>query len=195
VVEDTPETLKKGWRRVQLFGLYFTPSAIDIKDAATAWKERRPDINPDFLGVYPWDWVRDDIANFKAISGGLLVAPILQTLILNRSPVETLDFADQVAKWPIERIIPGHLKNNLKYNGNDYRKAFSFLEAGGVPKGLPNPDPADLQTLRDAEANLVESGAIAKCPPMPGGKFSRDEIIAMTAYQCRAGVCAEPAKP
>lgn len=33
VVEDTPETLKKGWRRVQLFGLYFTPSAIDIKDA------------------------------------------------------------------------------------------------------------------------------------------------------------------
>lgn len=32
VVQDTPETLKKGWRRVQLFGLYFTPSAIDIKD-------------------------------------------------------------------------------------------------------------------------------------------------------------------
>lgn len=32
IVEDTPETLKKGWRRVQLFGLYFTPSAIDIKD-------------------------------------------------------------------------------------------------------------------------------------------------------------------
>ena len=81
-----------------------------VRCSATAWKERRPDINPDFLGVYPWDWVRDDIANFKAISGGLLVAPILQTLILNRSPVETLDFADQVAKWPIERIIPGHLK-------------------------------------------------------------------------------------
>lgn len=78
--------------------------------SATAWKDRRPDINPDFLGVYPWDWVRDDIASFKAISGGLLVAPILQTLILNRSPVEVLDFADTVAKWDIERIIPGHLK-------------------------------------------------------------------------------------
>lgn len=83
----------------------------------------------------------------------------------------------------------------MKYNGKDYRRAFSFLEAGGVPKGLPNPDPADLQTLRDAEANLVESGAIAKCPPLPGGKFSREEIIAATAYQCRTGVCAEPAKP
>jgi hypothetical protein len=48
--------------------------------------------------------------SFKAISGGLLVAPILQTLILNRSPLEVLDFADSVAKWDIERIIPGHLK-------------------------------------------------------------------------------------
>lgn len=33
VVEDTPETRKKGWRRVLLFGLFFMPSAIDIKDA------------------------------------------------------------------------------------------------------------------------------------------------------------------
>jgi len=110
IVQDTPETLKKGWRRVQLFGLYFTPSAIDIKDGAAALTERRPDINPDFAGVYPWDWVRDDVASFKAISGGLLVAPILQTLILNRSPIEVLDFADEVAKWDIQRIIPGHLK-------------------------------------------------------------------------------------
>jgi hypothetical protein len=64
-----------------------------------------------------------------------------------------------------------------------------------MPKGLPNPDPADLQTLQDAKASLVESGAIAKHPPMPRGKYSWDEIIAMTAYQCRAGVCAKPAKP
>lgn len=32
VVQDTPETRKVGWRRVQLFGLFFQPSAIDIKD-------------------------------------------------------------------------------------------------------------------------------------------------------------------
>lgn len=32
VVQDSPETRKKGWRRIVLFGLYFTPSAIDIKD-------------------------------------------------------------------------------------------------------------------------------------------------------------------
>jgi len=32
VVQDTPETRKKGWRRVVLFGLFFTPGAIVIKD-------------------------------------------------------------------------------------------------------------------------------------------------------------------
>ena len=49
-VEDTREVLERGWRRVVLFGLFFTPSAIDIKDVGTALAERRPDINPDFAG-------------------------------------------------------------------------------------------------------------------------------------------------
>jgi hypothetical protein len=166
---------------------------ITISD--TAFKERRPDINPDFAGIYPWDWVGDDEASFQAIAGGLLVAPILQKLILNRNPIEVLDFADKVAKWPIERIIPAHLKNDLKFTGKDYRRAFAFLEEGGVPKGYPKPLDADFKTLVDAEISLLESGAIAKCPPMPGGKFNREEIVAQTVYQCRAGVCMPKSDP
>jgi len=194
VLEDTPEVRAIGWRRVQLFGLFFQPGAIKIKDADVAYAERRPDINSDFIGIYPWDWVGDDKASFKAIRGGLLVAPILQKLILNRYPLETLDFADKVSKWDIERIIPAHLKNNLKYTGKDYRAAFSFLEAKGVPKGLPKPLDIDFQTLNDAETNLLGSGAIAVCPPLPGGDKSRAEIIAKTAYSCRAGTCTPQAE-
>ena len=183
IVDNTPETRKIGWRRIALFGLFFTPSAIDIKDADVAFEERRPDINPDFIGIYPWDWVRDDKSSFNALTGGLLVAPILQTLILNRTPIQVLDFADAVSKWDIERIIPAHFKNDLKYNGKDYRKAFSFLEASGVPKGLPKPLEADLKFLRESEEGLIESGAIVPCPPLPGGKFSRDEILAQTVLR------------
>ena len=183
IVENTPETRKIGWRRVALFGLFFTPSAIDIKDAGIAFNERREDINSDFLGIYPWDYVRDDKASFDALRGGLLVAPILQTLILNRTPVQCLDFADAVSKWDIERIIPAHFKNDLKYTGKDYRDAFTFLEATGVPKGLPKPLDADLQFLRESEEGLIESGAIVPCPPLPGGKFSRDEILAQTVLK------------
>lgn len=194
VVENTEEVRRKGWRRVVLFGLFFMPGAIDIKDGKEALQNRRPDINPDFAGIYPFDWVRDDIPSFKALQGGLLVAPILQKLILNRYPVETLEFADKVSKWPFQRIIPAHLKNDLKYTGKDYRKAFSFLEATGVPRGLPKPLDSDFQALSDAEISLMESGAIVKCPPLVGGKFSRAEILAQEIYQCRGGVCTPKAE-
>ena len=55
-VEDTEDVRKRGWRRVVLFGLFFMPGAIDIKDAGEAISNRRPDINSDFAGIYPWDW-------------------------------------------------------------------------------------------------------------------------------------------
>jgi hypothetical protein len=196
IVEDTPEALRKGWRRVQLFGLYFMPSPIIIKDLKTSLDERRPEINSDFAGVYPWDWVGDEEASWRGLTGtgkgGPLVAPILQVLLLNRSPIEVLDFADKVAAWPIQRIIPAHLKNDLKFTGADYRNAFGFLEEQGVPKSFPKPLDADLQTLRDAEVSLIASGAIVKAPPKVGGKYSRAEIIAQTSYKCRGDVCAAP---
>lgn len=188
-LEDTEEVRRKGWRRVVLFGLYFNPAAIKIKTIDEALSNRRPDINPDFAGIYPFDWVGDDVTSFKALQGGLLVAPILQKLILNRYAIETLDFADRVAKWDIKRIIPAHLKNNLKYTGKDYRKAFSFLEAGGVPRGLPKPLAIDLKTLDDAEINLTESGAIIPRPPLVGGKISRAEVLAQEIYACRGQTC------
>jgi len=195
VVEDTPEVRERGWRRVVLFGLFFTPGALDIKDGNIALAERRPDINSDFAGIYPWDWVGDDVASFKALQGGLLVAPILQQLILNREPVEVLDFADEVSKWPIQRIIPAHLKNDLRYTGKDYRAAFSFLEAKGVPPGLPKPLDIDSKFLVDAEVGLLESGAVARCPPLPGGDTSREEILRQTVYGCRADICAPRSSP
>ncbi len=190
VVDNTPEVLQRGWRRIALFALYFTPSAIEVKDADVAFKERRPDINSDFLGIYPWDWVGDEKSSFDALTGGLLVAPILQTLILNREPIEVLDFADAVSKWDIKRIIPAHFKNDLQYTGADFRRAYTFLEAGGEPKGQPKPLEADLKLLRESELNLLASGAIVPCPPLPGGKVSRKEILQQTVYQCRRDLCA-----
>lgn len=127
-----------------------------------------------------------------------MVAPILQQLILNREPIEVLDFADEVAKWPIKRIIPAHLKNNIQFTGQDggaaYRAAFSFLEAKGVPRGLPKPLDIDFQTLRDAEVNLLEQGAIARVPPLPNG-MNREEVLEATTYGCRAGLCAPRSQP
>ena len=199
MVTETPDTLRKGWKRIVLFSLYFMPSAIVIKDLSTAIHERRPDINADFLGIYPWDWVGDEKASWEALTGKgkPLVAPILQVLLLNRSPVEVLDFANRVAThWDIQRIIPSHFKNNLALTGNDYRNAFQFLTANGVPKGYPKPLDTDLQLLRDAEVTLIASGAIVQAPPKVGTKnVSRSDILAQTTYRCRSNVCAPKAEP
>ena len=114
---------------------------------------------------------------------------------MNREPIEVLDFADDVAKWPFKRIIPAHLKNNLQYTGKDYRAAFSFLEAKGVPKGLPKPLDIDMKSLRDAEVGLLESGAVAPCPPLPGGNVSREDILKQTIYGCRGDICSPRSRP
>jgi len=191
VLQDDEATRKIGWRRVVLFGLFFQPSAIRLRDRTEALTNRRPDINPDFAGIYPFDWVGDDVKSFKALTGGLLVAPILQKLILNRNPVEALDFADKVASWDFDRIIPGHLKNNLRYGGKDFKDAFLFLTADGPKAGLPNPLPGDLQTLEDAQKDLLISGAIAPAPPLPGTKgVSRQDIIDQSTYNCRGEFCS-----
>mmetsp|Transcript_35377 Transcript_35377/g.82040 ORF Transcript_35377/g.82040 Transcript_35377/m.82040 type:complete len:82 (+) Transcript_35377:1243-1488(+) len=65
--------------RIVLFGLFFNPKDIDVKETDVALRERRPDINPDFAGIYPWDWVGDKGASsFKALEGGLLVRACTQ---------------------------------------------------------------------------------------------------------------------
>jgi Domain of unknown function (DUF4336) len=202
IVQDTPETRQKGWKRIVLFGLYFMPSAITIKDLQTAIQERRPDINNEFIGIYPWDWIGNEKASWDALTGSNnnkpLVAPILQVLLLNRNPIEVLGFADRVSKWDIQRIIPSHFKNNLSLTGQEYRNAFRFLEVKGVPQGYPNPLDSDLQFLRDAEIDLIKSGAIVSAPPKVNDinqYKDRANIIAQSVYQCRTNICTPKARP
>ena len=189
--------LERGWRRVQLFGLYFMPAAIDIHSVPQSWSERRPDVNADFAGIYPWDWVRDDVKAFKALSGdskdALLVAPIIQTLILNRNPVETLDWVDSVCRWDFKRVVPAHLKNDIQAGPSAFRRAFSFLTVEGEPAGQPKPRRDDLQTLLDAEKSLESMGAIAAKPGLVS-KTNRAEVLSRTTYRCRGSFCAPRSK-
>ena len=194
VVADTPANRRKGWRRMVLFGLTFQPSGINVKDTFEAIKaldQVTPEMKklgegaiPYDGGLYPWDWVADEQPNFKALQGGLLVAPILQKLILNREPDKVLDWVDNVCRWPFKRIIPCHLANDVKAGPKDFRRAFAFLEApskpsffsflsgggggGGGDKAAPCPvgDPRDVQLLSDVSKQLTESGVLFPEAPL-----------------------------
>ena len=175
-VYDSPEARRRGWRRMVLFGLTFQPSGIRIFDTLDAIKML--DLVPKEMralgrgtipiseGLYPWEWVNDETPSFKALQGGLLVAPILQLLIFNREPEAVLNWADKVAKWDIKRIIPCHLENDLKATGKDFRRAFNFLEE---PKRFEAPAPraleADAQVLLNVSRSLTQQEQIF--PPRP----------------------------
>ena len=112
-----------------------------------------------------------------------------QVLILNRAPIEVLDWVDRVTQWNIKRVIPAHLENNIQTDAKTFRRAFSFLEANGEPPGQPKPLEADLQALRDGEISLLASGALDPRPPKPGGELSRQQVLDATNYRCRKQIC------
>ena len=192
IVKDSMENRRRGWRRMVLFGLTFQPSGINVLDSLESLKAAKA-VDPEMKklgegaipfsgGFYPWEWVDDDVPAFKALQGGLLVAPILQKLILNREPEKVLAWADQVSKWPIRRIIPCHLANDIKASGKDFRRAFNFLEdlkkgggggglaalfsGGGAEGKAPQGLDKDVAFLSDISKQLTEQGVLFPEAPL-----------------------------
>lgn len=155
-VQDDPATRRKGWQRIALFACFFRPSALEtvkfgqsLRDAWKAGDRSRK----AYFGWFPFRWKADWKQSFHTLRGGgrLLVAPILQTLILNRAPQETLAWAKQVASWPFERVIPCHLDAPITADSQQFRQAFSFLERASNHPALPE---ADFQLLQEIDALL-----------------------------------------
>ncbi|WP_404786482.1 DUF4336 domain-containing protein [Altericista sp. CCNU0014] len=156
----------KGWQRISLFGFYFRPSALDIVALVQAARDARragDRSRKAYFGFYPFRWKPDWHRSFEALRGNgrPFVAPILQALILNRAPQETLDWAYQVASWNFQRIIPCHFDAPLAVGPQQFLNAFTFLkkqplEVGAGHSGLL-PD-ADFGLLKALEQGLIERG-------------------------------------
>lgn len=160
-VQDTEANRQKGWRRIALFAFYFQPHALDtiplpqaFRDAAKASDRSRR----AYFGIYPFRWKENWERSFETLSGGgrLFVAPILQALILNRAPQSVLDWADQVASWDFERIIPCHLDSPIVANSSQFRAAFTFLEKAANQTDLL-PD-EDFEFLMQLNTGLTKRG-------------------------------------
>lgn len=183
VVTDTPENRRKGWRRMVLFGLTFQPGGIVVGDTFDAIKmlgevsEEMRALGAGTIpydgGLYPWTWVEDDLPSFQALQGGLLIAPILRYLIFNREPEAVLAWADRIAQWPFQRIIPCHLANDIKAGPKEFRDAFSFLQEPPKPsfwsfltpkKKQPAALAKDAKLLVDVSELLTMQGVLKDVP-------------------------------
>lgn len=166
-VEDTDEARRRGWRRMALFGLFFFPSGIQVSSVPEAFGALgKASDTAKMLGkgslpfsgaLYPWTWVINESKNFKALQNGLLVAPILQKLILDREPERVAEWVDTVSQWPIQRIIPAHFENNIRASKTDFRKAFRFLGGERPPADIED----DLFLLNFLSDILTKVGVVA----------------------------------
>jgi hypothetical protein len=149
-IEDTPENRQKGWQRIVLFAFYFRPQSLGVLPNATALERatQAPDRSRrNYFGWLPWQWTEQWPRSFQALhqNGAVQVAPILQTLILNRDRGAVERWLTQISQWPIERLIAAHLETPVAATPSTLRAAFEIL----YQPPAANPDLAFLQTLDD----------------------------------------------
>ena len=159
-LEDTADNRRKGWERIALFSFYFRPAALEtlsVRKCLGAAFNASNRSAKNYFGLLPWQWRKDWRRSFEALRGNgrLFVAPILQQLILNRDSQMTLAWADRVAQWNFERIIPCHLDSPIATNPAEFRQAFDFLAAGTAGGALPE---EDFGLLQDLDEGLSKRG-------------------------------------
>jgi hypothetical protein len=171
IISDTPTHRRKGWQRIALFTFYFRPRVLEIIEWPEAFREaKKADERSqrNYFGLFPFRWQNDWKESFDALRGDgrPFVAPVLQTLILNRAPRETIDWVDRIVKWDFQRIIPCHFDSPIEATPHQLRQAFVFLENppslvtglwGKRSHLLPE---ADFEFLKEINEKLTKSGIV-----------------------------------
>ncbi|MBW4522813.1 MAG: DUF4336 domain-containing protein [Scytolyngbya sp. HA4215-MV1] len=171
-IADTAANRRKGWQRIALFTFYFRPSTVAVGKLSQAAREAfkaAPDRSRKaFFGLFPFQWQPHWQRSFERLRGGgrLLVAPVLRTLILNRAPQATIAWADKIAQWNFQQIIPCHLDAPIPATPQQFRQAFAFLEPSPhTDSSTIEPDPthlpnADIELLQTLNRQLVDRGIV-----------------------------------
>ena len=167
-IDDSPANRLKGWQRIVLFTLYFRPSVLSIPSLGQTLSNALKAVDRSkkaYFGLFPFRWERDWQRSFTTLQGKgrLLVAPVLQTLILNRAPQETLDWADHVSGWAFQQIIPCHFSAPIHVEPHQFRQAFAFLDqasSAGMDKLNTLLPEQDFKLLRELDESLYRSGIV-----------------------------------
>lgn len=165
-IADSEANRRKGWQRISLFAFYFRPSALKPVQLGQTLRQawNAPDRSRQaYFGLFPFQWQPNWEQSFTALRGNgrLFVAPILQTLILDRSPQTTLDWVDRVAGWEFQQIIPCHFEAPLTVTPRQFQQAFDFLRNPHrveLGRGHPPLPIADFEFLLELEQNLSKIG-------------------------------------
>ena len=165
MVADTSANRRKGWQRITLFSLYFSPSVLEVPTWSEAWgdAQKAPERSRKaYFGFFPFQWQENWQESFNILQGNgrIFVAPILQSLILNRAPQETINWADKVASWDFQWIIPCHFDAPIKAEPQQFRQAFTFLEKCSLFSSNYHLPEDDFKLLRNIDSGLNKLGIV-----------------------------------
>jgi hypothetical protein len=167
--DDNEDNRRKGWQRISLFALYFRPSALELTPIGQMFRDalKAPQRTlKTYFGLFPFRWRETWKQAFDALQGQgrPFVAPILQILIFPQAPRQVLNWADTVANWDFQQIIPCHFDSLIFANPRQFRQAFAFLEKNpsvsndfSSSKSQPLLE-EDLRFIKELEASLVKRG-------------------------------------
>ena len=166
-ITDTEANRIRGWQRTALFLFYFRPQVLTTISFAQALLDiaKAPERSRKaFFGIFPFRWREDWYKSFESLRGNgrIFVAPILQTLILNRDPQAVIAWADKVASWNFTRIISCHFDNAIAVTSSEFRQAFNFLEKNPQPLSTANLPEEDFEVLNQINNILQEYRIIRK---------------------------------
>jgi hypothetical protein len=167
-IEDTETNRQRGWQRLALFALYFQPGTLKTVGLVQALRDgwsAPTHAKKAYFGLFPFQWQPGWERSFEALrgQGRPLVAPLLQAFILDHDPQAVLDWADQVASWDFERLIPCHFEAPISTTPETFRQAFAVFESshldqetfGSTSEPLPR---EDVHFIKQLEATLERWG-------------------------------------
>ena len=169
-LNDSPETRRKGWKRLVLFASFLKPGSLKIPSLRIVVRNSfRPGLRniKSHYGIYPFEWDENWDTSINEIVGKnkpiLTVPPVLERLVFPRAKQEFLRWLDQLKELKgMRRIVPAHYSAPVSFTNKD---CIQLIRKINSAKWAPSE--GNYSFLGSLDSVLLKLGIVPKDPLKP----------------------------